>query len=77
MSIGDVATFGSDGGGGFFSMDRQTGSVYYLPPGELVDGVYRGGLGDPRKVADDFAAFLQRLLVVVREFVTSGSLVEV
>jgi hypothetical protein len=75
-SIGDVATFGSDGGGGFLCMERRTGSIYHLPPGELVGGVYSGGLGGPRKIADDFPSFLQRLLVVIREFVTSGTVVE-
>ncbi len=75
-SIGDVATFGSDGGGGFFCMDRRSGWIYHLPPGQLVDGAYAGGLGDPRMIAENLDVFLQRLLVVIQEFVVSGTTAE-
>ncbi|GIM94064.1 hypothetical protein [Paractinoplanes toevensis] len=70
--IGDVVTFGTDGSGGFFSLAPSDGSVYHLPAGELVAGIYRGGLGDPVKVAKDFPEFLDRLLGVVREFTADG-----
>jgi hypothetical protein len=71
-SIGDIVTFGSDGGGGYFCVARSDGSIYYLPPGQIVDGIYSGGLGEPRKIARDLPEFLARLLAVVREFVASG-----
>ncbi|MEV6963895.1 hypothetical protein AB0M47_02190 [Hamadaea sp. NPDC051192] len=75
-SIGEVATFGSDGGGGFFCLARHRGVIYHLPAGRVDVGVYTGGLGDPRMIADDFEAFLTRILVVIREFVVSGATVE-
>lgn len=71
-SIGRVVTFGSDGGGGFFSLAFADGSVYYLPPGQIVEGIYGGGLGEPRKIAHDLSEFLDRLLVVIRDFVAKG-----
>ncbi|SCF30092.1 hypothetical protein [Micromonospora chokoriensis] len=71
-SIGSVATFGSDGGGGFFSLVSADCSAYYLPPGQVVDGIYSGGLGEPRKIAHDLSEFLDRLLVVIRDFVARG-----
>jgi len=74
--IGDVATFGSDGGGGFFCASRRSGVIYHLPPGELVDGVYSGGLGGTRVVGENLESFLRRLLVVIREFVTQGTAAE-
>ncbi|MCP2329535.1 hypothetical protein HDA40_008042 [Hamadaea flava] len=75
-SIGEVATFGSDGGGGFFCLARHRGVIFHLPPGRVDDGVYTGGLGDPRLIADDFEGFLARILVVIGEFVASGATVE-
>jgi hypothetical protein len=71
-SIGDVATFGSDGGGGLFCVALAGGEVYYLPPGRIVDGVYSGGMDVPGRIATDFADFLRRLLFVTREFVATG-----
>jgi hypothetical protein len=74
-SIGDVATFGSDGGGGLFCVALADAAVYYLPPGQIVDGIYSGGMGAPKRIATDFADFLQRLLAVTREFVVTGQTV--
>ncbi|GIF25585.1 hypothetical protein BJ973_003863 [Actinoplanes tereljensis] len=70
--IGEVVTFGTDGSGGFFSLAPADGSVYHLPSGELLNGIYRGGLGAPQRVAKDFPEFLDRLLAVLREFTADG-----
>ncbi|MGI5525837.1 hypothetical protein ACQEUX_33540 [Micromonospora sp. CA-259024] len=69
----DVATFGSDGGGGFYCVIRDSGAIYYLPSGHIADGLYTGGLENPRHIAPDFQSFLDKLLAVAKEFVATGS----
>lgn len=73
-SVGHVSTFGSDGGGGLFCLAHGSEAVYYLPPGQIVEGVYGGGLGRPKRIAPDFATFLRLLLDAVRQFVATGPL---
>lgn len=70
---GEVITFGSDGGGGLFSILLQDGAVYYLPGGMVEAGVYKEGLGVPRRIAVNFSVFLDGLLSRVQEFAQSGS----
>jgi hypothetical protein len=70
----DVVTFGSDGGGGLFCVSRSNGAIYNLPPGRIDENnVYFGGLCDPRYVASNLEAFLQRTLTVTKEFAIHGS----
>lgn len=69
----DVTAFGSDGGGGLFVVDTRDGSVWYLPSGAVHDGVYRAGLDEPYRVAEDVPAFLDLLLAAVRELTATGS----
>jgi hypothetical protein len=68
-ALGPVLTFGSDGGGGQFTVALATGRIYHLPPAGLVDGTY---FGEPVPIAPDFEAFLEWLLITIRRFVTSG-----
>ena len=66
----DVVTFGSDGGGGLFCLTQSNGVIYHLPPGRIDENnVYSGGLCQPRLVASNLEAFLQRILMVTKEFV--------
>jgi hypothetical protein len=69
----DVATFGSDGGGGLFCVEEGSGTIWHLPAGRIIDGVYSGGMENPRLVAPDLGAFMTLLLKVVREFSVTGS----
>jgi hypothetical protein len=71
----DVVTFGSDGGGGFYCAICESGAIYYLPSGRIADGIYTGGLGNPRFVAPDLKSFLDKLLALTKEFVSTGTTV--
>jgi hypothetical protein len=68
---GDLIPFGSTGGGDPFVVLRSDGSVLHLPPGRIDDGTYLAAAA-PAVVAADLRGFLQRLLDVTREFVTTG-----
>ncbi|GAA1499628.1 hypothetical protein GCM10009827_002440 [Dactylosporangium maewongense] len=75
--VGHVVTFGSTGGGQQYSMARETGQIFYLPPGLVEDGIHSSSFEQPRLVASDLQGFLRRLLVAVRAFVATGDPVDV
>lgn len=50
--------------GDLFCVVVDGGSVWLLPLSGIEDGVYAGGLADPRPVASDVVEFLERLLAV-------------
>ena len=69
----EIATFGSDGGGGLFAINRDSGIVYYLPGGNIEANVYKGGLDAPRVVASGLGGFLDALLFRVETFANTGT----
>jgi len=72
---GPVVPFGADGGGTFYCLATESGAVWELPGGELTkQGVYRGGMGDPRLIATGVEEFLDKLLTATRRFVGTGEI---
>jgi len=69
---GPVTTFGSDGGGTLYCVPAASDAVWALPAGEIVNGVYRGGMAAPRLIAASVEEFLDRLLDDAATFVESG-----
>ena len=70
----DILTFGSNGGGHLFCINRSNGAIYELPHGEINEhNVYLGGLCNPKLVASSFEEFLHRLLSMTKDFAVGGS----
>lgn len=68
LTDGAIVVFGSDGGGTLFALAETGAPVYFLPPGAVADGVYRGGLQEPAVLTATFTDFLDWLTSVVAGF---------
>jgi hypothetical protein len=69
----EVATFGSDGGGGLFAMVRDNGRVIHLPPSDVRDRTwFAHTAARPRDIAADLDTFLRHLLDVVDQLIETG-----
>lgn len=60
-----IVVFGSDGGGSLFALGESGAPVYFLPPGAVMEGVYSGGLQEPKVLSATFAEFLDWMRSVV------------
>jgi hypothetical protein len=63
-----IVVFGGEGDGTMFALDERGAPVYLLPPGEVYDCTYLGGLEDPTVVTNTFAEFLQWILSEAEEY---------
>lgn len=68
-----VVVFGSDGGGTLYALSPTGTAVHRLPPGEVLDGVYR--TADPRAgiVAPHLVGFLDLLRAAAHDHVRTGA----
>ncbi|GIF98117.1 hypothetical protein [Catellatospora citrea] len=65
-----VVVFGSDGGGTLYALTPTGTAVYRLPPGQVLDGVYRDSAVST--VAPHLVGFLDLLRAATRDHVRTG-----
>ncbi|MEU8001680.1 hypothetical protein AB0B66_11005 [Catellatospora sp. NPDC049111] len=68
-----VVVFGSDGGGTLYALNLTGTAVHRLPPGEVLDGVYRSADLRADIIAPHLVGFLDLLREAVHEHVRTGA----